>query len=247
MGMKTQLIPTTTLLPTQKEEMFSLLNTHFEGVKRDVFESDLNQKNWVILIADEASNQLKGFSTLLMYNTEYKGEIISVVYSGDTIMDPSAWSSSNLSRAWISSVNQLRTEFALGKLYWLLISSGYRTYRFLPVFWQEFYPRYDVATSEKTQAMIQFLAKKLFGESYDEIAGVVRFPHPHKLRGKLQGIPTERLEDDHIRFFDTKNPGHTQGDELVCLTEICEENLTEAGRRMWFASSKLPKTAPVIA
>ena len=236
--MKTQLISTNKLLSQAKDEMYSLLCKHFEGVKRDVFDQDLSQKNWVILIIDEQSNQLKGFSTLLMYNTKFEGEIISIVYSGDTIMDPSAWSSSALSRAWISSVNRLRTDFAVGKLYWLLISSGYRTYRFLPVFWQEFYPRYDVPTPAKTQALINFLAHRQFGEYYDEQDGVVRFPYPHKLREGLKDIPLERLKDPHISFFATHNSGHLQGDELVCLTEICESNLTKAGRRIWFSKSQ---------
>jgi hypothetical protein len=55
----------------------------------------------------------------------------------------------------------------------------------------------------------------------------------------LCGIPQERLKDSHIRFFQTKNSGYEQGDELVCLTEIKEENLTPAGRRMWFAKASL--------
>lgn len=215
--------------------MYSLLSTHFEGVKREVFEADLNEKNWVILLEDEDSNTLKGFSTLLMYETEFEGEIKSVVYSGDTIMDPSAWSSSVLSRTWIASVNKLRFEYPQGKLYWLLICSGYRTYRFLPIFWQEFYPRHDASTPNRTEKLIEFLARDRFGKCYDEKAGVVRFPHPHVLREELRGIPSEQLIDPHIRFFKTQNPGHIQGDELVCLTEICEENLTPAGRRMWFA------------
>ncbi|MFH7029318.1 MAG: hypothetical protein ACHBN1_28975 [Heteroscytonema crispum UTEX LB 1556] len=59
------------------------------------------------------------------------------------------------------------------------------------------------------------------------------------LRGCLKGIPQERLQDPHIQFFALHNPGHLQGDELVCLTEICEENLTPAGKRMWFADLAL--------
>ena len=237
--MKAQLVRIENLLPSDRTAMYSLLSTHFQGVEQEVFEADLNQKNWVILLEDQASNTLKGFSTLLMYETVFAGEILSVVYSGDTIMDPSAWSSSVLSRAWITSVNQLRSNYSSGRLYWLLISSGYRTYRFLPTFWKEFYPRYDTPTPADAQKLMEFLAQKQFGNWYDEQTGIVRFPHPHILREGLKGIPEERLRDPHIQFFETQNPGHLVGDELVCLTEICEENLTPAGRRMWFAALSL--------
>ncbi len=233
--MNSQLICTEKLSSLDVEEMFLLLSTHFEGVRRDVFYNDLENKNWAIFLRDEETNELKGFSTLLMYETSFAGENVSIVFSGDTIVDPSAWSSSALSVSWISSINKLRCKYCKGKLYWLLISGGYRTYRFLPLFWKEFYPRYDKSTPEHILRLMQDLAIKRFGENYDIETGVVRFPHPHILRDGLLGIPVERLRDPHIKFFQALNPGHLNGDELVCFTEICEENLTRAGRRMWFA------------
>lgn len=235
--MNSHLIAVGELRPLDVEQMFMLLNKHFAGVRRDVFNNDLDNKNWVILLRDEQTNELKGFSTLLMHNTYFGGENISIVFSGDTIVDPSAWGSSALSISWISSINQLRRKYCQGKLYWLLISGGYRTYRFLPLFWKEFYPRYDTPTPENISHLMQDLAIKHFGTNYDCKTGIVRFPHPHVLRDGLRGIPVERLRDRHIRFFQTLNPGHLNGDELVCFTEISEENLTRAGRRMWFAGT----------
>jgi hypothetical protein len=237
--MKARLIPTQQLTLPERDAMYALLGTHFEGVKRKVFDTDLDNKNWVIWLEDENERTLKGFSTLSIYETEFEGEMLTVVYSGDTIMDPSAWSSSVLSRTWIASVNQLRTRYPQGRFYWLLISAGYRTYRFLPTFWQEFYPRYDLPTPPEVKKLMDFLASDRFGDSYHQIPGVVRFPHPHVLRDRLKGIPPERLQDPHINFFNTQNSGHLQGDELVCLAEIREENLTSAGRRMWFATTGL--------
>ena len=104
-------------------------------------------------------------------------------------MDPSAWSSSTLSRTWIDSVNKLRTKYSQGKLYWLLICGGYRTYRFLPIFWQEFYPRYDVTTPPDIADFMEYLAQERFGKNYNLISGVVSFSHPHILREVLRGIP----------------------------------------------------------
>ncbi|MEC4881176.1 MAG: hypothetical protein SAL70_07475, partial [Scytonema sp. PMC 1070.18] len=232
--MKSQLVYIEDLSTEDLESMYFLLGTHFEGVKRDVFNSDLSHKNWVILLKDEKTEMLKGFSTLLMYNTNFEGENLSVVYSGDTIVDPSAWSSSTLARTWITAVKKLSDEYAQGHLYWLLISGGYRTYRFLPIFWREFYPCYDKVTPNNILSLINFLSHQRFGNNYNDKTGIVRFPHPHILRDGLRGIPEERLQDPHIKFFEQQNPGHLQGDELVCITEICKENLTSAGRRVWF-------------
>jgi hypothetical protein len=244
--MNSRLLRTIDLSCQEKNAMFTLLGNHFEGVKRNIFESDLSNKNWVILLEDKNAEQLKGFSTLLMYNTQFQGENISVVYSGDTIVDPSAWSSSSLSRTWISSVNKLRREYAKGKLYWLLISSGFRTYRFLPIFWREFYPRYDIVTPKNISEIMKFLAQERFGKYYDENAGVVRFPYPQVLGKDLLSIPEERMGDRHIEYFAQKNPAYIKGEELVCITEICEDNLTSAGKRMWFPNTNsLGKNTPL--
>jgi hypothetical protein len=88
---------------------------------------------------------------------------------------------------------------------------------------------------------MHFLAKSRFGENYDKSLGIVRFPHPHILREGLHGIPSERLNDPHINFFQQQNPGHIHGDELVCLTEVSEENLTAAGKRLWLGTGKKVK------
>lgn len=235
--MQTELVKTCELMAADRAAMHALLSCHFDGVTPAVFETDLSLKNWVLLLKD--GDDLKGFSTLLMYDIPFEGEVLTIVYSGDTIMDPSAWSSSALSRAWVAAVNGLRSHYQGDRLYWLLISSGFRTYRFLPTFWQTFYPQHDQITPAWHQRLMHFLCRRQFGEWYDEAAGVVRFPAAQRLRGHLGGIPTERLRNPHIKFFNQQNPGHAQGDELVCLTEIAMENLTSAGQRMWFGETSL--------
>ena len=116
--------------------------------------------------------------------------------------------------------------------YWLLLSSGFRTYRFLPVFWRAFWPRYDAEPPRAVQEMLDELARERFGAAYDARAGVVRFAQPQRLRGTLAAVPDGREEDPHVRFFLARNAAHAAGDELVCLTELHDDNLTAAGARM---------------
>ncbi|MGD1949218.1 MAG: hypothetical protein ACFB14_06190 [Leptolyngbyaceae cyanobacterium] len=232
--MHAQLVSIPTLETDDRESMYRLLEHHFSGITPTTFTSDLAGKNWVLLIKNK-TGQLKGFSTLQLYDVTVKGEVFSVVYSGDTIVDPTAWSSATLPRAWIQAINQLRHPDK--RLFWLLISSGFRTYRLLPTFWQTFYPRYDQPTPESMQQLMDYLAQQQFGSAYDQKTGIVRFAQPQKLSPILGTVPLERQSDPHIHFFEQVNPAHAQGDELVCLTEICPDNLTAAGRRMWFSRS----------
>lgn len=218
------------LPPQRRAEMFALLQNHFHGVTPEQFARDLAEKNWIILIL--RGDRLVGCSTLHIYESSFDGTPVSVVYSGDTVIAPEAWGSTALARGWITAVNQLRERYPRGKYYWLLLTSGFRTYRFLPVFWSQFFPRFDTPLPDDLRRLRNQLATERFGEQYDSASGLVRFRQPQQLRGELKSIPAGRLNDPHISFFAQNNPDHGNGDELVCLTELSAENLTAAGRRM---------------
>ena len=225
-----RLVPQSQLTSADLSAMYQLHAAHFEGVTPEIFRRDALQKNWTLLL--EKDGRLAGFTTMLAYETTAAGEVASIIYSGDTIVDPSAWGSMALSRLWIQAVRQIRSQYPRGKYYWLLIASGFRTYRFLPLFWREFYPRFDKPTPKPWRQMIDKLATERFDDLYDQKTGVVRFPQPQVLVSSLRGIPSSRLADPNVAFFNSENPGHPDGDELVCLTSLNDDNLTPAGKRM---------------
>ena len=140
-------------------------------------------------------------------------------------MDPSAWSSPDLPRHWIAAVR------GLGARRWLLLTSGFRTYRLLSTFWRSFVPRHD-GEAPGQLALRDMLALERFGPQFESATGVVRVAHPTPLRPHLAGVPPGRLRDPHVRHFVMLNPGHIAGDELACLCDLADDNLTPAGRRM---------------
>ncbi len=229
----------------RKQEMFALHETHFPGRQWDDFIEDLSKKDWAILLYSAVTKELKGFSTILFYETLFQNELVKIVYSGDTITDPSMWSSPILSQAWIKAVKTIHG-VSSQKLYWLLISSGYRTYRLLCTFFRDFYPRYDAKTPEDVEDFIKDLADRQFGSFYDPTCGIVRFPQPQILSPELKTIPENRLKNPHVSFFEKMNPGHVDGDELVCLTDLSETNMTKAGLRM-VATGELPEFVTKLA
>ena len=210
--------------------MFGLLRSHFIGVDRDTFESDLLQKNWVILLEDHRG-VLRGFSTLLVYPENVEGLALTVVYSGDTIVAPEWWGSSALPLTWLRAVRQITPLDGGRNVYWLLLTSGFRTYRFLPVFFSEFVPRCGGARATDA-ALLTRLANARFGRRFDQAAGIVRLEKPQILAPELLDVPRGRRLDPHIAFFLERNPGYVRGDELVCLARIADDSLTAAGRRI---------------
>ncbi|HZF08706.1 MAG TPA: hypothetical protein VFE33_07960 [Thermoanaerobaculia bacterium] len=196
------------------------------------FERDLAQKDRVILLEDAATGTLQGFTSLLLYETEAAGRRLSVVYSGDTVVRPAFWGTPELPRAWFRTISTW-TDGLRQPLYWLLITSGYRTYRFLPVFFREFYPCHDRPTPALEQALLDQLATERFGLEFDRERGIVRFAEgATPLRAGAGEATSGRRKDPHVDFFFRRNPGQERGDELVCLARIHPDNLTAAARRM---------------
>lgn len=220
----------------QRDAMFTLMSTHFEGVSRDGFDRDLREKNFCVLIESDAA--VLGFSALHVYESVVNAELLTVVYSGDTIVDPAAWAGAVLPRSWISAVYEVRSRFPRGRLLWLLLTSGFRTYRLLPAFWREFYPRFDSPTPAEWQSRLNSLTSARFGNRFDPASGIVRLESPQPLRQPLARVPSARLTDPHVAFFLDRNPGHTRGDELVSIADLSPENLTAAGRRVTFGAAR---------
>jgi len=211
--------------------MFALLSAHFDGVARETFEADLDAKDHVILLEGE-EGALQGFSTLHVYESGAGGTPVTVIYSGDTIVRRELWASPVLARTWIGAAARLAWGPGARDAYWLLLTSGFRTYRFLPVFYRRFYPRFDEPTPAPARRLLDALAAERFGASYDPARGIVRFERPQVLKPDLLDVPPGRARDPHVAFFLEANPGFVRGEELVCLTRVDEDNLTPAGRRM---------------
>ena len=218
-----------------KASMVGLLGQHFERVTPDVFEADLIDKTHAVVLFDE-QGELAGFSTFAVYTAMGpSGEPATIVCSGDTIVAPSARRSSMLPSAWIQSVHELHGQTENTGLYWLLITSGYRTYRFLPVFVKAYCPGVGQNSTNDITRCMDRLAAERWGEQYDPEAGVVRLAHAQPLHPHLSEVPEGRQADPHIAFFLKKNPGHADGDELVSLACLDASNLTRAGLRMLHA------------
>lgn len=203
------------------EEMRCLFDQVYQG--DGSFASDLAEKDWVLLLRDE--QQLVGFSTLLRRSMVFEGNPLVIFFSGDTVTQKSHRNRFDLPQLWARSVFQL-VEREQDPCYWFLISSGFRTYRFLPIFYREFFPRYDRPTPPPLQRLMDHLGRNYFPEEYDPQRGIVRLSTPCR-----EPLPARRL-DAHAQFFLERNPGWEQGHELVCLTRLSPENQSPALQRL---------------
>jgi hypothetical protein len=217
----------------QRDAMFALMERYYDNVKRANFEADLDEKQWIIQVHDAQTGTLCGFSTQMLLDAEVQGRPIKALFSGDTIVAQDYWGDSTLAQVGGRLALSLMDAFPEAELYWFLISKGYKTYRFLPVFFHEFYPQPDAVTPSWAKAIVDALGRFKYPTSYDPVTGVVRAgPATDRLRDGIADITSERMRDPAVRFFVARNPGFARGDELCCLAALTRANFTPAAYRV---------------
>ncbi len=219
-------IPVDALSGSDRDRTYAILAEHFEGVTQPMFLRDLCEKQWAIVLRTRATGEIVGFSTQTLLSTTVAGRPVRVLFSGDTIVDRQHWGDTELIRVWGEFALRLADQRPDTPLYWFLISMGYKTYRFLPLFFHEFYPRHDVPTPRREQEILDAVASTRYPAGYDPKSGVITPTNGRVcLRSGIADIGPHRLRDPHVRFFVRKNPKHRQGQELACIAPLCRENL----------------------
>jgi hypothetical protein len=214
-------------------EMYALYGNYYDSTSLSLFESDLSDKDYVVVLNDETGAVI-GFSTLAVLNGEIEGRPLRAIYSGDTIIDRAYWGTQALAFTWLRFAGTVKAQVPDCPLYWFLIVKGHRTYRYLSTFSIDFYPHWELPTPSWAQSIMAGLALRRFKDAYDPERGVVSFA---KSRGHLKPAwaavePEEALRPD-VAFFLRSNPGYDHGDELVCLTELSPGNLRPLARRVF--------------
>ena len=225
MRLKSNILKISELTESVTNRMFDIMTKVYNGETKDKFLSDMNEKNYVLVLYNDRS-EIAGFTTIQVF--EFEDKII--IYSGDTVIDESSRGDIELMRAWRLFTFKIEQENPNKKVLWLLISKGWRTYKFLPLFFKEYYPSCKYKTPDNIQNFIDRLSVYKFGNCYK--TGLVIPKKPDMLKSGRYDIPGKRSDDKDVKFFLEKNPEFYKGNELVCLAELSLSNMTKASLRL---------------
>lgn len=219
------------LTASRRAEMLSLMEACFEGVSAGTFNREMSEKDWAILLYERAGGALCGFSTLALMRTAVDGIPVRAFFSGDTIISPVHWGSLALEKVWLRFVFSRAKAEPGAKWYWFLICKGYRTYRYLPVYFKQHHPAPGMVFPLFEQRVRDALADIRFGSAFDAASGVIRCPGDYRLRASLDDAPQKAEHDPRVAFFCERNPNWREGSELACLTELSADNLRRPALR----------------
>lgn len=213
-------------------ELFALFSRYYADVDQGRFIADFRTKHFVLLV--EESGRTVGFTTGRLFPFDWRGETISVLFSGDTIVDHAFWGEQELARAWLTQVGRLARSVPGRRMVWFLIAKGHRTYRYLPVFARNYVPRPSHTNPRELIELRDALATAMFGDDFEPESGVIRFAEPHGRLAEPWVEPAPReLRIPAVTDFLAANLGFRGGDELACLCELMPDNMRERARR-WY-------------
>lgn len=233
MRLRSSVVDVKELTPRDRQEMFTLMQQCFVNINLKNFSADLDRKWSVIQVHEPSGGKLVGFSTQAILQVIVDQTPISALFSGDTVVRPSHWGDPALAHEWGQFALRLIDQQSSGKLYWFLTSKGFRTYRYLPLFFREYYPRLNEELTPGETAVIDALGKLVGGERYDPERKIIHAtPDKDYVRVGISDAEPRKNRDPHVRFFVKQNPGHVQGDELCCIAPLSRQNFTRAAYRV---------------
>ncbi len=210
---------------TEQQAMLELMREYYANVEPVAFHADLCAKDFVIVLRE--GDKLRGFSTQKLTAYDLSGQRVNVLFSGDTIIDRAHRNSLALPLAWTQQMFSILRDDPATPLHWLLTSKGYKTYRYLPIFFKQFFPTYGRGASEIERKILLAATPSLVDDlsRLDQTRWIIRAETgSQKLRPGVADITPPRRANPDIASFESLNPGHARGDELICLVHIEESN-----------------------
>lgn len=225
--------PVSLLSLTERQQMLKLMMLYYDGVTEKQFNKDLDEKEAVMIMLDSKTLEVVGFSTFMILDLRVGGVIAKGFFSGDTVVHADYRKTTTMGVEIGKNFLAAIKRFPEIHVYWILISKGCRTYRLLPIFFREWYPRYDSEIPEDTQKIMDAFGKIKYPQNYDQQTGLITFSgSAETLKPGVADANEGRLNDPHIRYFVERNPNHMQGYELVCTAKISVKNFAPIFVRM---------------
>ncbi len=249
-------VPVGSLSAADHEAMWNVFRTYYADVSRACFGKDFANKTDVILLKDAVDRTIQGFSTLKVSADRIDGRKVLSIFSGDTIVDREYWGQRALHWAFTRYLVKVKLQNPLTRVYWFLISKGYKTYLLLARNFPEHFPRHDRATPAWHKKLLDTLSRDMFGNDYKPDLGLLQFEScPGRLKNWVAPVNTEIIDAPDVRFFLEKNPHHARGDELCCIGRVdlkfffhgplrlVRKALREMGKYVGLAPERAPRTA----
>jgi hypothetical protein len=221
--------PSGSLTPRELEEIWTLTERYVD-TPRQHYESKLLALPEVGLWRAR-DGELAGLVSLQVRPVVWRGQTRIIIFTSSVVADERFRGRNLVLRTGLRLLVREKLRRPLAEAYWFFDTFSYKSYLVLARNLREFWPRRDQATPADVLAFIDKLAREQYGADWSRETGTVRRSGYKQLRPETAPIDGKLRSDPDINFFEAANPGHREGDMLVCLAPLTVRNLLSAIQR----------------
>jgi hypothetical protein len=223
----TQVQRTRDLSPDDWNDIWALTHEFFD-VERDYAEAELRRRERIALF--RMNGALLGMASITIYTDKFRGRRIAVINTSHVLIREN-WRGRNLiQKLGFRTFLATRLRYPLRPIYWFFDTFSYKSYLLLPRNFRRFWPRHDEPTPEPRAALMDQLATHLYGPAWRPARGIAVRSGQKRMRAAAAPLATAPDASPDIRFFAAANPGHAEGDMLVCLCPLTLGNWLSVAR-----------------
>lgn len=216
-----QIHPVEAIAPATWDEIWEL-SCRFYEADRGYVESRLRDHQQLALFRDRADGRLVGMGAIQVEPMAFQGRQLLMIFTSHGIVDEPYRGQNLLQRAGMLTWLRSFLRYPLHRKFWLFDSFSYKSYLLLPRNLRDFWPRHDRPTPAWEAALMEHFGRLKYGDAWR--GGVVtRTPQKRLLPGTAR-LSDELRKNEDLAFFARINPGHADGDMLLCLIPLTAGN-----------------------
>jgi hypothetical protein len=225
---ETLVADSSTISPAQWEEIWTLTQ-EFYVVERDYVEAELRKRQRIALF--RMNGALLGMAAIDVLRHDFRNRPIVAIATSNVLIREN-WRGRNLvQKLGFRTFLAARLRHPFRPIYWFFDTSSYKSYLLLPRNFRAWWPRFDEPTPEPVAALMDELAVHAYGPGWRPARGIVMRSGRKRMHATAAPLELTADSDPHLRFFATANPGHAEGDMLICLCPLTLTNWCTLARR----------------
>lgn len=225
-----EVLPTAAIQSRTWDEIWELTR-EFYDTQRSYAEGKLQQQRETVLFRTRCDRTLVGMASVNVAPIVHRGRKLVVIHTSHVLLRERYRGLNLLQQSGFRAFLRARLRFPLRPIYWFFDTFSYKSYLLLPRNFRDFWPRHDQPTPDSERALINELAAHYYGRDWRPGQGIVERSGHKKLRARTAPLEHGDSADLSLAFFARANPGHAEGDMLVCLCPLSLPNWISLGVR----------------
>ena len=224
----TRVTDTGRLTPQDWDDLW-LLTSEFYDVEREYAEAELRRRQSIATFRMDGA--LIGMAALDVHPAEFRGRKLAFIATPHVLIREQ-WRGRNLiQKLGLRTYFAARLRYPLRPIYWFFDTLSYKSYLILTRNFETYWPRYEEPTPEDQAALIDRLAMQTYGPAWRPARGVAVRSGQKRLRETAAPLILTPDTSPDLAFFARANPGHAEGDMLICLCPLTTSNWLSLARK----------------